>query len=133
MEEIHEAVRFGQKVERGDAIELSDNVQIDPFTLRAYSEDESYYDNDFLDEEEKLGEEGFARSLCTLATQIPLDVSESTPDFDLHQSESHERALNTFEEEESEEQYIFEIESSDNVLQISPNKRSSSDKSVGPP
>ena len=132
MEEIHEAVRFGQKVERGDATELSDNVQIDPFTLRAYSEDESYYDNDFLDEEEKLGEEGFARSLCTLATQIPLDVSESTPDFDLHQSESHKRALNTFEEEESEEQYIFEIESSDNVLQISPNKRSSSDKSVGP-
>ena len=73
IEEIQEATAFGHSLERGESV-LGDltagSPSADPFTLTPH-ENEYDSDEDVFHEEEKLGEEGFARSLSMLATQQP--------------------------------------------------------------
>ena len=65
IEEIQEATAFGHSLERGESV-LGDltagSSSVDPFTLTPH-ENEYDSDEDVFHEEEKLGEEGFARSL----------------------------------------------------------------------
>ena len=79
IEDIQEATAFGHSLERGDSV-LGDltpkSSSVDPFSLLTLHENEYDSDEDVFHEEEKLGEEGFARSLSMLATQQPSVASD---------------------------------------------------------
>ena len=78
IEDIQEATAFGHSLERGESV-LGDltagSSSVDPFTLTP-NENEYDSEEDVFHEEEKLGEEGFARSLSMLATQQPSTESD---------------------------------------------------------
>ena len=73
MEHIHkEATEFGQSIEREEVVLQggTNGSLTDPFTFTPHDdEEEEGGAGDVFDEEERLGEEGFARSLSILATQ----------------------------------------------------------------
>jgi len=74
MEHIHkEAAEFGQSVEREEVVLQAgtSGSPSDPFTFTPHDDDEEEDGGagDVFEEEERLGEEGFARSLSVLATQ----------------------------------------------------------------
>ncbi len=78
LEDIHEATAFGQSLERDESVLgdlTAESSSIGRFTMTPHdNEDDS--DEDVFHEEEKLGEEGFARSLSMLATQLPSSSDE---------------------------------------------------------
>lgn len=77
-----EMLTFGQQVDYGD-------VHSSLFAPHDDSTDLDEEDDDFLDEEERLGEKGFEMALTQLATQTVEPGSESVSLFDSYEEESH--------------------------------------------
>ena len=78
LEDIQEATTFGQSLERDESVfgDLTgESSSIGRFTMTP-DDNEDDSDEDVFYEEEKLGEEGFSRSLSMLATQLPSSSDE---------------------------------------------------------